>query len=84
MRMMFSFRTVSHSGSDIATVLDDIKDSIRFYNPRVDVWTEHFDVHASGLLIPKTNIGEGTIKILQLNQTDSIIERSKMVRLGLI
>ena len=73
-----------NKGSDIATVLNNITLSIRFYNPRIDVWAEHFEAHSSGLLMPKTSIGEATIKILELNQTDSIIERSKMVRLGLI
>lgn len=73
-----------NKGSDIATVLKDIAVSVRFYNPRIDIWAEHFEAHSSGLLVPKTSIGEATIKILELNQTDSIIERSKMVRLGLI
>ncbi len=73
-----------NKGSDIATVLDDITISIRFFNPRLDVWTEHFSVEASGLLVPKTTIGKATSKILELNQTDSIIERNKMIRLGLL
>jgi hypothetical protein len=73
-----------NKGSDIATVLDVITKPIRFYNPRIDLWSDHFEAQASGLLMPRTSIGEATIKILELNQTDSVIERSKMVRLGLI
>jgi HNH endonuclease len=73
-----------NKGSDVATILQDIRLSIRFYNPRIDQWADHFEAHSSGLIIPKTSIGEATIKILELNQTDSIIERSKMVKLGLI
>ncbi len=73
-----------NKGSDVATVLSDITLPVRFYNPRLDNWAEHFEVHSTGLLISKTSIGEATIKILELNQTDSIIERTKMVRLGLI
>ena len=73
-----------NKGSDIATVLSDITLPVRFYNPRIDIWVEHFKVHSTGLLISKSSIGEATIKILELNQTDSIIERTKMLRLGLI
>ena len=73
-----------NKGSDIATVLNDITLPVRFYNPRLDIWADHFEVHSTGFLISKTNIGEATIKILELNQTDSIIERIKMLRLGLI
>ena len=73
-----------NKGSDIATVLSDIRLPVRFYNPRLDVWSEHFEAQSTGLLISKSMIGEATIKILELNQTDSIIERIKMIRLGLI
>ncbi len=73
-----------NKGSDIATIINDIDKPIRFYNPRNSIWSDHFEGQSSGFLIPKTEIGEATIKILELNQTDTIIERSKMVRLGLI
>jgi hypothetical protein len=47
---------------------------VRFYNPRTDRWREHFRL--SGVVIePLTEIGEATIRILQMNHDDQILER---------
>jgi hypothetical protein len=72
-----------NKGSDVATFLSDIQTPIRFYNPRIDVWQEHFDVADTGLISPKSDIGEATIKIFNTNQPDSVIERREMIRLNL-
>ena len=74
----------TNKGSDIATILEDTQIPIRFYNPRIDIWAEHFEIESSGLLHPKTLIAQATIKILDLNQVESIIERSKLIQLGLL
>lgn len=71
-----------NKGSDIATFVDNPDDLIRFFNPRNDVWTDHFEVESSGLILSKTMIGEATIKILGLNHPDSIIERQIMIQMG--
>ncbi|MBO0930658.1 HNH endonuclease [Fibrella aquatilis] len=71
-------------GPDVATFLDDIRTAIRFYNPRIDSWQDHFSVDKTGLLNDKTDIGRATIKILGLNHPDAIIERMEMIRLGLL
>ncbi|MVM28598.1 HNH endonuclease [Spirosoma sp. HMF4905] len=73
-----------NKGSDVATFLDDNDQSVRFYNPRRDLWREHFRAELTGLLIAKTDIGRATIKILNLNHPDSIIERRELIRLGLL
>lgn len=73
-----------NKGSDVATFLDDIDQSIRFFNPRRDRWSEHFFAEATGLLLARTDIGRATIKILNLNHPDSIIERRELIRLGLL
>lgn len=69
-----------NKGSDIATFLNDISTPIRFFNPRTDNWNDHFEADTSGLIMPKTSIGEATIKILNINHPDSIIERGEMIR----
>lgn len=67
-------------GSDIATFLNNILTPIRFFNPRIDVWDDHFEADRSGEILPKTAIGEATIKILDMNHFDSVIERREMIR----
>jgi hypothetical protein len=71
-------------GSDIATFLTTNQIPTRFYNPRTDDWNAHFEVLATGVLSPKTDIGEATIKILKLNHVDAIIERQEMIRFNLL
>ncbi len=73
-----------NKGSDIATFLTTPQIPIRFYNPRTDDWSTHFEVLSTGLLSPKTDIGEATIKILKLNHVDAIIERQEMIRFNLL
>jgi hypothetical protein len=33
-----------HKGSDLATILDNSDELIRFYHPRLDLWNEHFEI----------------------------------------
>ncbi|PLK46006.1 HNH endonuclease [Emticicia sp. TH156] len=73
----------NNKGSDIATFLEESNIPVRFFNPRIDNWNDHFIAGESGLLEAKTDIGTATIKILDLNHPDSIIERREMIRRGI-
>lgn len=73
-----------NKGSDVATFLDDRKTAVRFYNPRIEQWREHFRIESTGLLSAQTDIAAATIKVLDLNHPDAIIERREMLRLGLL
>ena len=68
-----------NKGSDIATFLSNIKTPIRFFNPRIDIWAEHFEIETTGFISEKTDIGAATIKIFDINQPESIIERREMI-----
>ena len=68
-----------NKGSDIATFIESSKDPVRFFNPRFDLWSDHFSVDTSGLIVPNSDIGEATCKILDLNSSDSIIERKALL-----
>ncbi len=70
-------------GSDIATFLKNPNILVRFFNPRIDKWGDHFDIEYTGHIIAKTEIGEATIKIFNYNHIDSIIERAEMLRFGI-
>lgn len=63
-----------YKGSDIASLIPARNELIRFYNPRTDRWREHFRLR--GVVIEQlTEIGEATIRILQMNHDDQILER---------
>jgi HNH endonuclease len=69
-------------GSDLSTVLGDQYQIIRLFNPRRDDWFEHFDVQ-EGLIVGITDIGEGTVKLLKMNEIDRVLERLDLIEAGL-
>lgn len=70
-----------YKGSDIASLIPETSELIRFYNPRTMRWSEHF--RFNGVVIePLTDIGEVTVRILQMNHDDQILERQVLSRRG--
>ncbi|MCP9495694.1 MAG: HNH endonuclease [Pyrinomonadaceae bacterium MAG19_C2-C3] len=70
-----------YKGSDIASLIPETGELVRFYNPRTDRWHEHFRIH--GVVIePLTEVCEATIRILQMNHDDRILERQVLSRRG--
>ena len=49
---------------------------IRFINPRIDNWIEHFELE-NGFICAQTDIAKVTIKLLKVNEIDRIIERNE-------
>jgi hypothetical protein len=68
-----------NKGSDIASIAAG--ELVRFYNPRTDVWSDHFRLNGTEIEA-LTNIGEATIRILQFNNIDQITEREVLNRRG--
>jgi 5-methylcytosine-specific restriction endonuclease McrA len=71
------FACNNNKGSDIATILFPDKRLVRLFNPREEVWEEHFEV-ISAVIHPTSEIGEATIKLLKMNEVDRIIERQAL------
>lgn len=68
-----------YKGSDIASLKPETDELVRFYNPRTMRWREHFRL--KGVVIePLTDIGEATVRILQINHNDQILERQVLNR----
>jgi HNH endonuclease len=71
-----------HKGTDIASYDRDTGELTPFFNPRSDVWNEHFElsgVHLRG----KTPIGRVTVRILQMNHLEQIDIRNPLIDIGL-
>ena len=70
-----------NKGSDVASVVPGTSVIVRFFNPRTDIWTDHFRL--DGVSITSlTEIGEATVRILQMNHVDRILEREVLVLRG--
>jgi hypothetical protein len=53
-----------------------------FFNPRIHRWNEHFELYGPEIL-PLTPEARVTVKILRLNEEDRLIERKRLLDLGL-
>jgi hypothetical protein len=68
-------------GSDLGSILEPSGDLIRFFNPRLDAWSDHFAL--DGVVIrPLTPIGRVTERIFKFNDTERLLEREALRALG--
>ncbi|MCA9093433.1 MAG: HNH endonuclease [Planctomycetaceae bacterium] len=63
-----------HKGSNL-TGIDPVMDEITpLFNPREDLWEEHFVV--SGIeILGKTPVGRATVRVLNMNSADRLVVR---------
>jgi HNH endonuclease len=71
-----------YKGSDIAT-LSRTGQLVRLYNPRSDDWSAHFEFAPDGITIRGIDdIGDVTIRLLEFNHADRILERQTLHAVG--
>jgi len=68
-------------GSDIASVDLDTGQIAPLFNPRSDLWAEHFRLE-NGRIVPLTPIGRVTEYLLQFNQPQSVQGRRWLIAAG--
>ncbi len=56
---------------------------VPLFNPRTDVWHEHFEWHAP-TLFGKTKIGRATIELLQINLQERVEHRRLLMEAALL
>jgi hypothetical protein len=71
-----------YKGSDLTTFLESYDDIVQLYNPRKQIWSEHFET-LNGEIIAKTRIGKATVKIFRFNDPDVLILRRELSQIGL-
>jgi HNH endonuclease len=70
-----------HKGTDFTTFLGSYKNIVSIFHPRNQNWEDHFRVE-KGMLLPVTEVGEATIKLLKINNADLIALREILQELG--
>ena len=71
-----------NKGSDLGSNSVKTNTLTKFYNPRNDVWTEHFQCNEDAEIISLTEIGEVTIRIFKFNEFERVLERQGLIALG--
>lgn len=72
-----------HKGSDLASIDPQTGEIVPLYHPRRDHWLHHFQL-AGAQLTPLTPTTRVTIRILQLNHPNRIVERELHLAAGLL
>jgi 5-methylcytosine-specific restriction endonuclease McrA len=70
-----------HKGSDFATIDQTTKEIVPLFNPRLQVWSEHFYLE-NGRIEGKTKIGQVTSRLLQMNVLNRVLERQVLISQG--
>ncbi len=68
-------------GTDIASVSEMSGEIVRLYNPRTDIWDDHF-VLDGAVIRSKSDIGAATSALLSFNAPERILERESMATIG--
>lgn len=72
----------SHKGSDVSAYIPGTDELIRLFNPRVDVWSEHF-AWDGPRLTGLTDMARATLELLQINAERRVQLRRMLMEVGL-
>ena len=67
-----------NKGGDIASVDPDTKQPQFVYNPRQQLWEEHFQLDGP-LTVPRTSVGRASVRLFQVNQIDRLLLRKELI-----
>ena len=70
-----------NKGTDVASVEPRTERVVRLFHPRHDRWSDHFRLDGE-FIEPFTEIGQVTIRLLQINIAERIVERRILQQLG--
>lgn len=71
-----------YKGTDVGTFVGSELNLVRFFNPRIDIWQEHFEIQ-DAKIYGKSEIGTATIQIFKFNEIDRLIFRKQLSDLDL-
>ncbi len=67
-----------HKGSDFATLDPNNGEIIRLFNPRLQLWDEHFTLKNAEIL-GITDIGQATLRLLMFNTSSRMRSRKSLI-----
>ncbi len=70
-----------HKGTDLGSIVGATGELVRFFNPRIDLWGDHFQLDGA-TIEALTDIGEVTVRILGFNNSERVLERLDLIDLG--
>ena len=68
-------------GSDLGSLDSETGILTPFFNPRTQSWGEHFQLDGA-MIVPLSAEGRVTVKILQLNYPERLLERERLIKVN--
>ncbi|HCN30020.1 MAG TPA: HNH endonuclease [Verrucomicrobiales bacterium] len=68
-------------GTDVGALIGRPRRLSRLYHPRKDDWRAHFHL-AGARIVPVSDVGEATVRLLDLNARDRLMLRRALARAG--
>ncbi len=72
-----------HKGTDLASIDRETGRLASLYHPRRERWSAHFRLEAARL-VPLTATARVTVRLLQMNHPDRVVERALLIASGLV
>jgi hypothetical protein len=70
-----------NKGPDLGSIWGPTGSLVRFFNPRLDMWSDHFSLDGA-VIRPLTPIGSVTDRIFGFNEIERLLEREALRDLG--
>jgi hypothetical protein len=70
-------------GSDISSIDPKTGQVVPLFHPRKSLWRDHFEL-SGALILPLTPEGRVTVRLLQFNAPDRVVERGWFLSSGLL
>ena len=70
-----------YKGSDLATIDPAEGKIVPLFNPRTQIWSEHFEL-AGAQILGLTSTGRATVELLRLNDEARLLDRQALIDAG--
>jgi hypothetical protein len=71
-----------HKASNFASIDPVTGDRVNLFNPRQDLWQEHFAVGVEGHIVGTTASGRATVRLLDMNGIPQLDLRRELIEQG--
>lgn len=69
----------SYKGPNVASLDPDTGDATKLFNPRQQIWDDHFQINSGGTLTGLTPEGRATINVLRINDEKRVKQRLVLI-----
>jgi hypothetical protein len=74
----------AYKGPNIAGIDPETHRAVGLFNPRRDIWADHFVLRSNGVISGLTRVGRTTVSVLNMNNIDMVELRNELILEGIM